>query len=134
MRKLVAGVLFGAVVLGGCYARGHVGFRGPNPFAVVATAIAVNAIVNAVASAPPMVANVEYYDYGSNPGNVWVNGRYQYINNNWAWQNGYWQPEQAGQYWVQGAWTAQGNQYVWADGYWAQPRAGYTYIDGYWDY
>lgn len=134
MRRLAIGL----VVLSGCYAgigvRGHVGYRGPSPLAVVATAVTVAAVAAAVATAPPVAVDVEYYDYGTNPGNVWVNGRYTYVNNNWAWQAGYWQPERAGYYWVQGAWTPQGNQYVWVDGYWAEPRAGYTYIDGYWDY
>jgi len=133
MRKLLVGLVF-AVVASGCYAHGHVRVRGPNPFAVVATAVAVGAIVAAVSTPPPVVTTVEYYDYGHRPGHVWVNGRYTYVNNNWQWNAGYWQPERTGYYWVQGAWQPQGNQYVWVDGYWAEPRANQIYVDGYWDY
>jgi hypothetical protein len=137
MRKLVVGLALTGVAMTGCYAgvgvHGNMHIRA-NPIAAVATALTVAAVVNAVASAPPVAMNVEYYDYGSNPGNVWVNGRYTYVNNNWVWQAGSWQAERPGYYWVQGAWTPRGNQYVWVDGYWAEPRAGYTYIDGYWDY
>jgi hypothetical protein len=134
MRRFALGlVLVVSLPLAGCYGRGGVYVRGPNPFGVIATAVAVASVVNAVATAPPVAMNVEYYDAGYNPGNVWVNGRYTYVNNNWVWQAGYWQPERDGAYWIQGAWTPRGNQYVWTDGYWAQPRAGYTYIDGYWD-
>lgn len=137
MRKIVVGVVLAGVCLTGCYGSAGFGVHGRvryNPIAAVATAITVAAIVHAVASAPPVAMNVEYYDYGHNPGNVWVNGRYNYVNNNWVWQGGHWQPERQGHYWVQGAWTPQGNQHVWVDGYWAAPRAGYTYVDGYWDY
>ncbi|MBA3396459.1 MAG: YXWGXW repeat-containing protein [Deltaproteobacteria bacterium] len=133
MRKLV-GVLIATATLSGCYAHGSMRVRGPNPFAVVATALTVAAVVNAVSVAPPVVTHVEYYDYGHHPGHIWVNGRYTYVNNNWVWQAGYWQPERGGHYWVQGAWQQQGNQYVWVDGYWAAPRQGHVYIDGYWDY
>jgi WXXGXW repeat (2 copies) len=136
MRKLVVGLALVAAG-SGCY--GSVGYRGnlhirANPVAAVATAVAVTAIVAAVNSQPPVVANVEYYDYGYNPGHVWVNGRYTYVNNQWVWNAGYWQPERTGYYWVQGAWQPQGNQWVWVDGHWEAPRNGYTYIDGYWDY
>lgn len=134
MRRFVPLLIVGTFAVSGCMVRGGVRVRGPNPFAVIATAVAVNAIVNTVAYAPPPVATVEYYDDGHNPGHVWVNGRYTYVNNQWAWNAGYWQPERSGAYWVQGAWTPRGNQHVWVDGYWAEPRAGYTYIDGYWDY
>jgi hypothetical protein len=84
MRKLA----FGLVVLSGCYAgigvRGNAGYRGPSPLAVVATAVTVAAVAAAVATAPPVAVDVEYYDYGTSPGNVWVNGRYTYVNNNWG--------------------------------------------------
>lgn len=130
---LSAGLLIPAVSASGCYGGGGIYVHGP-AFGALATAVAVASVVNAVASAPPVAMDVEYYDAGANPGNVWVNGRYTYVNNSWAWQPGYWQPERADAYWVQGAWTQQGNQYVWADGYWAEPRQGYTYVDGYWDY
>jgi hypothetical protein len=135
MRKLLVGLTF-AIVATGCHVhgRGHMHVRGPNPFAVVATAVAVGAIVAAVSTPPPAVVHVEYYDYGHRPGHIWVNGRYTYVNNQWVWNAGYWQPERSGHYWVQGSWQPRGNQYVWVDGYWAEPRSGYIYVDGYWDY
>jgi YXWGXW repeat-containing protein len=117
----------------GCYAGRH-GRLFIDPVGAVATAVTVAAIVNAVSTPPPMAVNVEYYDYGYNPGHCWVNGHYTYVNSNWAWQAGYWQDERPGYYWIQGSWQPRGDQYVWVDGYWAEPRAGYTYIDGYWDY
>jgi len=133
MRKLVLVVM----ALAGCYGGVGVGVGGHvrvNPVAAVATAVTVAAIVNAVATAPPMVVDVEYYDAGYRPGYCWVNGRYSYVNSAWAWQPGYWQTDRPGQIWVQGAWEPRGNQYVWVDGYWSAPRQGYVYIDGYWDY
>src|SRR5688572_28390322 len=133
MWKLLVGVMFAALAAG-CYAHGHVRERGPIPIAVLATAVEVNAIEAAVSTPPPAVVHVEYYDYGHRPGQVWVNGRYTYVNNQWVWNAGYWQQERAGYYWVQGAWQPQGNQYVWVDGHWAEPRAGHIYVDGYWDY
>jgi hypothetical protein len=134
MRKLLVGLVF-AVVASGCYAHGHVHgrVRGPSLFNAVATAVVVGAII-AASTPPPVVTTVEYYDYGTRPGNVWVNGRYTYVNNQWIWNAGYWQPERTGHYWVQGAWQPRGNQYVWVDGHWAEPRAGYIYVDGYYDY
>ncbi|MDQ3367430.1 MAG: hypothetical protein M3680_18560 [Myxococcota bacterium] len=138
MRKFGVGlVIISSLAISGCYARGgiHGGFRvRANPIAVLATAVTVAAVVNAVSTPPPVVTHVEYYDDGHNPGHVWVNGRYTYINNNWSWQAGYWQPERTGHYWVQGSWMQQGNQHVWVDGYWAAPRQNHVYIDGYWDY
>jgi YXWGXW repeat-containing protein len=114
----------------GCYT----GVHGRLYVDPIATAITVAAIVNAVSTPPPMAVNVEYYDVGYNPGHCWVNGRYVYSNNAWAWRAGYWQDDRPGYYWVQGSWQPRDNQYVWVDGYWAEPRTGYVYVDGYWDY
>jgi len=101
MRKLLV-VCVVSGLAAGCYGHAHVhgsvGYRGPNPIAAVATAVAVAAVVHAVATAPPVAVQVEYYDYGHNPGHVWVNGRYTYVNNGWVWNRGYWQVEQPGYY------------------------------------
>lgn len=136
MRKLAAVSL--VVALGaasGCYARVGGGMHvRASPLAVVATAITVAAIANAVTAPPPPVAHVEYYAYGAQPGQVWVNGRYINRGGQWQWQAGYWQADRPGAYWIQGAWTPRGNQYVWVDGYWAAPREGYVYTDGSWDW
>jgi hypothetical protein len=130
MRKLV---LVAVLVTSGCFGRGGIHFRG-DPIGAIATAVTIAAVANAVATAPPVVVNVEYYGPEANPGNVWVNGQYVYAQQGWVWQPGHWQPERPGYTWVQGAWVAENNQYVWHDGYWAEPRAGFTYVDGYWDY
>jgi len=132
MRKVLVGLVF-VVGASGCHVHGR-GHIHASPLAVIATAVAVNAIVTAVTTPPPTVVHVEYYDYGYRPGQVWVNGRYTYVNNQWVWNAGYWQNERSGYYWVQGSWQPQGNQYVWVDGYWAEPRANQIYVDGYWDY
>jgi hypothetical protein len=136
--RLIGCVLVGGIAIsGGCYGRMHggIGFRAHNPVAqVIGAAVTVAAVAAIVATAPPVVARVEYYDYGARPGQCWVNGRYTYVGNQWQWQNGYWQDDRAGYYWVQGYWAPQGNGYAWVDGYWAEPRAGYTYVDGYWNY
>lgn len=139
MRKLASGclvaVLVGALGAAGCYGgfgvRGHA--RGPNLFSLAATAITVAAISVALSNPPPMAVEVEYDPY-ARPGNVWVNGHYAYLDGEWVWQPGYWQPERVGYVWVQGSWAQQGDQYVWVDGAWVAQRAGYVYIDGYWDY
>src|SRR5215470_8386096 len=116
-----------ASVLSGCY--GSVAVRGPNPFAVVQTAVAVAAIATIVATAPPPVT-VDVGYYGEvRPGYVWINGRQNWNGSAWVWAPGYWQPERAGYTYVQGTWEPRGNQYVWVDGYWAKPRAGYVYVD-----
>ncbi len=134
MRKHL-GVAVLVLAVSGCYVRGGGGLhiRAHNPLATVA-AIAVTAAVIAASTPPPIVASVEYYDYGHNPGHIWVNGRHTYVNGAYTWQAGYWQPERQNHYWIQGHWAAQGNQYVWVDGQWAAHRQGYVYADGYWDY
>ncbi|MBK7534272.1 MAG: YXWGXW repeat-containing protein [Myxococcales bacterium] len=134
---VVSSLLVGGVAASGCYGgvHGHVGFRGGNAISnLAAAAVTVAAVAMIVSSPPPVVTSVEYYDYGSRPGQCWVNGRYVYSGNQWHWQNGYFQQDQPGYYWVQGYWGQRGNDYVWVEGQWAQPRAGYTYVDGYWDY
>src|SRR5262245_22226345 len=112
MRKLVLVGMLSS--LGGCWAATRHGnlYVHADPVAAVATAVAVVAIANAVATPPPVVTTVEYYPVGTRPGQVWVNGRWVYAQSGWVWQAGYWQAERQGYYWVQGAWVAQGNQYV----------------------
>jgi WXXGXW repeat (2 copies) len=134
---VVGSVLCAGIAASGCYGgvHGSVGFRGNSAFSnLVNAAATIAAVAIIVSHPPPVVTSVEYYEYGSRPGQCWVNGRYTYSGNQWQWQQGYWQPDQPGAYWVQGYWGQQGDNYVWVEGQWAQPRPGYTYVDGYWDY
>lgn len=136
MRQRLLAVLFiGTLASAGCYGgvHGNVGIRGGSALAnLAAAAVTVAAVAVIVSTAPPVVTSVEYYEYGARPGYCWVNGRYNYVGNQWHWQNGYWQQDRPGHYWVQGYWGQQGSNYVWVDGYWANPRPGYVYVDGYW--
>ncbi|MBK7539424.1 MAG: YXWGXW repeat-containing protein [Myxococcales bacterium] len=135
-RLALGSLLIGVVATSGCYGgvHGQVGIRGASAISnLAAAAVTVAAIAVIVSTPPPMVTQVEYYEYGSQPGRCWVNGRYVYSSNQWQWQNGYFQQDRPGYYWVQGYWGQRGNDYVWVDGYWAEPRAGYTYVNGYWD-
>lgn len=134
MRKLGLVLVVGAVAASGCFPHAHGVLHVRASPVAVAAAITAAAIVHAVATAPPVVVNVEYYDYGERPGHVWVNGRHAYVNNAWVWRAGYWQQEQPGHYWVQGYWEPRGNQHVWIEGHWAAPRQGHVYVDGYWDW
>ena len=128
MRQLAIAI----VLLGGCYGSVGVGFRGPNPLALVETAVAVAAIATIVATEPPVVVDVGYYGE-QRPGYVWVNGRQTWNGNAWIWAPGFWQPERTGYYWIQPEWEQRGDQYVYVDGQWAEPRTGYVYVDGYYD-
>ncbi len=136
-RLALGSALVAALVTSGCYAgvHGHVGVRGGSAIrTLAAVAVTAAAVAMIVSTPPPVITHVEYYEYGSRPGQCWVNGRYVYVGNQWQWQNGYFQADRPGYYWVQGSWQPRGNEYVWVDGYWAEPRAGYVYTDGYWDY
>lgn len=133
MRKQL-GALVLVVAMSGCYVRGGGAFHvRANPIATLAN-VAITTAVIAATIAPPIVASVEYYDYGARPGFVWVNGRHTYVNGAYTWQAGFWQPERANHYWIQGHWQAQGNQWVWVDGQWAGYRQGYVHTGGYYDY
>ena len=107
--------------------------RGPNPFAVVATAIAVAAVVNAVVSTPPPVTvDVGYYGE-SRPGYVWVNGRHT-LERQRLGLDARLLPDRADEPVLgPGGLAGAGEPWVWVDGYWANPRAGYVYVDGYYD-
>ena len=130
------GIALSLIVVTGCYAglgvHGHVGVRGPDPLAVVATAITVAAIATAVATAPPVAVSVEYYDYGARPGYVWVNPHYVYASSGWVWQAGYWQDDRPGYYWVQGGWQWNGYEWIWRPGHY-EPDPAYSSYDGSYD-
>jgi hypothetical protein len=116
MKKLAAVVL--ALAAGsGCYAQGY----GSTGYAGGGTYVAYSQPV-------PEYSDVNVY-YEERPGYVYVSGRYNWVNNNWAWQNGYYEAERPNHVYVQGYW--QGNR--WFDGRWEPQRQGYVHTNGYWD-
>lgn len=54
-------------------------------------------------------------------GYVWVSGRWDWRNNQWAWVDGHWERQRANMVWVPGRWELQGNYYVWVEGRWDRP-------------
>jgi len=51
-------------------------------------------------------------------GYIWVSGRWDWTNGNWAWVDGHWEREKANAVWIPGRWELQGSYYVWVDGRW----------------
>ena len=51
-------------------------------------------------------------------GFLFVAGRWDWRNGNWAWVPGHWERERANMTWVGGRWELQGNYYVWVEGRW----------------
>ncbi len=56
--------------------------------------------------------------YGTKDGYVWVTGRWNWDNSNWAWLDGHWERQRANKQWVMGRWEMQGDHYVWIEGGW----------------
>ncbi|MDB4963059.1 MAG: hypothetical protein JWP01_3058 [Myxococcales bacterium] len=66
-----------------------------------------------VAPPPPRAEQVQ-----QRRGYVFVNGRWDWRNGNWAWVDGHWEREKANSVWLPGRWELQGNYYVWVEGRW----------------
>ncbi len=58
------------------------------------------------------------------PGQVWVKGRWQWQNNNWAWTAGSYVPARPGRSYVAGRWEQRGNRWHWIDGRWEAGAGG----------
>jgi hypothetical protein len=82
----------------------------------------------AYSTPPPQEVDVDVY-YEPRPGYVYVNGRYNWLGNQWVWQQGTWEVERPGHVYVQGYW----NNNRWYNGGWERHRPGYVYTGGYWD-
>jgi hypothetical protein len=88
-------------------------------------------------------------------GHVWVKGRWDWQNGDWAWTPGHWERERAQFSWVDGHWEQKGNQWVWVDGSWqaaapvalyptaappapqnetVAPKRGHVWVKGRWDW
>jgi len=63
------------------------------------------------------------------PGYFWVNGRYDWRDDQYVWNPGYYEAQQQNRIWVPGGWKLQGEEYVWIDGYW-QDRPNQIWVDG----
>lgn len=68
--------------------------------------------------AGPPPARVVYVDH--RPGWVYIDGYYYWTGYDWAWQEGYWEPERAGYFYVQGTWVTHGGRHHWKPGHWAR--------------
>lgn len=112
----------------GCY--GGVGYSSGGYVSTNTTASVgyVSSDPLAYSTPPPMEVNADVY-YEPRDGYVFVNGRYNWLNNQWVWQDGYWEAERPNHVYVQGYW----NNNRWYDGRWEPQRAGYVYTGGYWD-
>lgn len=54
------------------------------------------------------------------PGYVWIKGRWDWRNNQWAWIGGRWERERTGWSWEAGRWDRRSNQWHWIEGHWVQ--------------
>ncbi len=122
MGKNFAAAVLALVVGAGCYATGY-GYSsaGYSSGYSGGTYVAYNA-------PPPAYVDVDVY-YEPRPGYTYVNGRHNWVGNQWVWQDGYYVADRPGFVYTQGYW--QGNR--WYDGRWERQRPGYVYTGGYWD-
>jgi len=124
MTKLAALVL--ALAAGtGCYASAG-GYGSTGYYGGTSTGYASGSVT--YSTPPPAYTDVDVY-YEERPGYVYINGRHNWVNNQWIWQPGYYETERANQVYIQGYW----NNNQWIDGRWEGQRPGYVYTGGYWD-
>lgn len=98
------GLIFAfAMATGGCLVSGQ------GSMGVEATTPAV------VYEAPPAP---QYEAVTARPGFVWISGRWNWQNGNWAWVGGHWERERAGYAWASGRWEQSGNGWHWVEGNW----------------
>lgn len=76
---------------------------------------------NVVTSRPPAP---RYVTPQARTGHVWVKGRWQWQNNNWAWKTGHHVRVRTGQSYVAGRWEQRGNRWHWVDGRWNVSAGG----------
>jgi hypothetical protein len=62
---------------------------------------------------PPRQVVVE-----SRPGYIYVEGRWDWQNNNWVWVDGHYERQRMGHAWEQGHWERRGNAWHWIEGRW----------------
>ncbi|HVK82629.1 MAG TPA: hypothetical protein VM513_00910 [Kofleriaceae bacterium] len=52
------------------------------------------------------------------PGHIWVRGRWNWQNGQWAWIGGHWERQRSGYAWTEGRWERRGNSWHWIEGSW----------------
>jgi WXXGXW repeat (2 copies) len=57
------------------------------------------------------------------PGNVWVEGRWEYVGGGWKWRPGHYEAERPGYAYRGGGWQRQGNRWHYTEGRWEQSTA-----------
>ncbi|MGH7635700.1 MAG: hypothetical protein ACRENC_18375, partial [Gemmatimonadaceae bacterium] len=62
---------------------------------------------------PPRVETVTM-----RPGYIYIKGRWNWQNGNWAWVGGHYENQRAGYAWTEGRWENRGNRWEWVDGSW----------------
>ena len=75
----------------------------------------------AVVYQDPPPPRVETYE--SRPGMVFVKGRWNWQNGQWAWVAGHWERERSGYAWTDGRWERRGNRWEWIEGTWRRGMA-----------
>ncbi len=61
-------------------------------------------------------------------GFVWIRGRHEWRNGQYAWVSGRWERERTNERYIDGRWEYRDQRWMWIDGRW--DRAGYTWADG----
>lgn len=56
------------------------------------------------------------------PGLVWVEGRWEYVDNQWVWHKGTFTRGHEDQQWVQGRWVKHGDHWQYHPGHWKRLR------------
>lgn len=76
-----------------------------------------------IAIAPP-APRVEYYGRAPYPGDVWIDGFWQWAGGGYEWRPGYWSAPRPGYRWVPRRWVHGGDGWSMAGGRWARDDRG----------
>ena len=73
--------------------------------------------------APPelLIAGAIAVAAASRPGQVWVEGHWDWAGSRWVWSDGYWMPDRPGFVWIQGGWSYDRGHHYYRPGRW-HPR------------
>jgi hypothetical protein len=81
--------------------------------------------------APPAPRDPYFVD---KPGEVWVHGRWAWLDHQWVWQPGHHEKAREGQELVCGRWERRKNAYEWIESAWVPKRPGFAFAPGHWDW
>jgi hypothetical protein len=79
-------------------------------------------VISAWPTAAPPALRVE--TMAPRSGFIWITGRWDWRNGNWAWVDGHYERERANQAWIAGRWELQGNRWIWVEGRWDVRASG----------